>query len=114
MSRVALDCAQTGLDNRQVRTTLAVKIDKRMSVSFECEGRDAPLPGRGFVGALLRQGVRPPKPSDIGYWVGYRIAKSYYEKAADKTAALKDILEFSDAQAFLAASGWRPGSGSTE
>ena len=54
------------------------------------------------------------KPSDIGYWVGYRIAKSYYEKAADKAAALKDILEFSDAQAFLAASGWRPGSGSTE
>ncbi|MNE24558.1 lytic murein transglycosylase [Brevundimonas sp. MYb46] len=54
------------------------------------------------------------KPSDIGYWVGYRIAKSYYEKAPDKTAALKNILEFSDAQAFLAASGWRLGVGSTE
>lgn len=54
------------------------------------------------------------KLSDIGYWVGYRIAKSYYEKAADKTAALKDTLEFSDAQAFLAASGWRPGVGSAE
>jgi uncharacterized protein YjaZ len=54
------------------------------------------------------------KPSDIGYWVGYRIAMSYYEKASDKSAALREIMEFSDAQAFLAASGWTPGGSYTE
>ncbi|UNK41056.1 DUF2268 domain-containing protein [Luteimonas sp. S4-F44] len=48
----------------------------------------------------------PEKPGDIGYWVGSRIAKAYYEKATDKTAALHDILTASDAPAFLAASGW--------
>jgi uncharacterized protein YjaZ len=49
------------------------------------------------------------KPGDLGYWVGYRIAKSYYQHATDKRHALRDILEMSDAKAFLARSGWRPG-----
>lgn len=49
------------------------------------------------------------KPGDLGYWVGYRIAKSYYQHATDKRRALRDILEMSDAKAFLARSGWHPG-----
>jgi len=49
------------------------------------------------------------KPGDLGYWVGYRIAKSYYQHATDKRRALRDILEMSDAKAFLAKSGWHPG-----
>lgn len=51
----------------------------------------------------------PERPQDLGYWVGYRIAKAYYRRAADKRQALRDILQVSDARAFLAASGWRPG-----
>lgn len=31
--------------------------------------------------------------SDIGYYVGYRIARSYYEKAANKRQAIKDLIE---------------------
>jgi uncharacterized protein YjaZ len=46
---------------------------------------------------------------DLGYWVGYRIVKSYYEHAADKRAAISEILELNDAHAFLAKSGWHPG-----
>ncbi len=49
------------------------------------------------------------KPADLGYWVGYRIAKAYYDKAPDKQAALREILTVSDVHAFLAASGWSPG-----
>lgn len=48
-------------------------------------------------------------PGDIGYWVGYRIAKAYYRNADDKDAALRGMLEMSDAKAFLARSGWHPG-----
>lgn len=48
------------------------------------------------------------KPADLGYWVGARIAKAYYDRASDKEAALRDILTVSDASAFLAASGWEP------
>lgn len=49
------------------------------------------------------------KPNDLGYWVGYRIAKAYYERASDKRAALRELLEATDAKAILAKSGWRPG-----
>lgn len=49
------------------------------------------------------------KPGDLGYWVGYRIVKSYYVRAKDKRQALREILEMKDAKAFLAASGWKPG-----
>src|SRR3546814_1453563 len=27
-------------------------------------------------------------PGDLGYWIGYRVAKSYYDRAPDKTAAI--------------------------
>jgi hypothetical protein len=49
------------------------------------------------------------KPGDLGYWVGYRIAKAYYRHAPDKRIALREILQWRDAEVFLAASGWRPG-----
>jgi hypothetical protein len=51
----------------------------------------------------------PEKPGDLGYWVGYRIVKSYYQHAADKGRAFREILEMTDPKAFLAKSGWYPG-----
>lgn len=48
-------------------------------------------------------------PGNLGYWVGYRIAKSYYQRAADPRSALREILDMSDPKAFLAKSGWYPG-----
>src|SRR5262245_58688910 len=53
----------------------------------------------------------PEKPADLGYWVGYRICKAYYQRATDKTRALKEILELrvEDTKAFLKESGWYPG-----
>ncbi len=48
-------------------------------------------------------------PGDLGYWVGYRIVRSYYEHAADKRRAVREILQMTDARAFLVASRWRPG-----
>lgn len=51
----------------------------------------------------------PEKPADLGYWVGYRIVKSYYRNAADKREAIRDILEMRNPGEFLARSGWRPG-----
>ena len=49
------------------------------------------------------------KPGDLGYWVGYRIVKSYYQHAEDKRRALRDIIELTDPKMFLAKSGWYPG-----
>ena len=49
------------------------------------------------------------EPGDLGYWVGYRIVKSYYEHAADKQKALAEIIEMKAPKTFLANSGWYPG-----
>jgi hypothetical protein len=49
------------------------------------------------------------KPGDLGYWVGYRIVKSYYQHATDKTQAIREILQMTDPKRFLAKSAWYPG-----
>jgi hypothetical protein len=60
-------------------------------------------------GWLYNGAGTPQKPGDLGYWVGYRIVKSYYQHAQDKRAALRDIIQVKDAKALLARSGWYPG-----
>lgn len=49
------------------------------------------------------------EPGQLGYWVGYRVARAYYQNSADKGAAVAEMIELSDAHAFLERSGWRPG-----
>ena len=46
------------------------------------------------------------KPADLGYYIGYKIVESYYNKAKDKKQAIKDILEIKDFNVFLTASGY--------
>ncbi|HZH41158.1 MAG TPA: DUF2268 domain-containing putative Zn-dependent protease [Gemmatimonadales bacterium] len=46
----------------------------------------------------------PGRPSDLGYYVGYRITQAYYERATDKTKAIGEILAVKDYDAFLTAS----------
>jgi hypothetical protein len=48
----------------------------------------------------------PEWPVDLGYWIGYRIAKSYFERATDKQRALLDILGLTDFRGFLERSGY--------
>ena len=47
--------------------------------------------------------------NDLGYWVGYRIVKAYYQRSTDKRRAVREILAMTDPKAFLARSRWRPG-----
>ena len=59
---------------------------------------------------LYNQGSPPAgRPGDLGYFIGYRIAQAYYEKAIDKTAALREIIEVNDATALLNASAYAGG-----
>ena len=74
----------------------------------EIETRFAADENKTDLSAWLYNGTLT-KPGDLGYWVGYRIARSYYQHHADKKKALRDILHMSDPKAFLAASGWYPG-----
>jgi hypothetical protein len=55
------------------------------------------------VNAWLYNGVgMPKKPGDLGYWVGYRIARCYHERATDKAAAIRELIELKDPQEILA------------
>ena len=46
------------------------------------------------------------RPADLGYYIGYKIAASYYERAPAKSQAVRDILTVRDYPAFLEASGY--------
>lgn len=47
----------------------------------------------GDVSSWLYSGTpRGDRPADLGYFVGFRIAQAYYERAADKRQAIRDII----------------------
>lgn len=46
------------------------------------------------------------KPADLGYFVGYKIAKAYYTRSKDKKQALRDILTGGDFHKLLQGSGY--------
>lgn len=52
--------------------------------------------------------ARPDWPAALGYYVGFRIARAYHAQAADKRAALADLLRLRDPKALLKASGYDP------
>jgi hypothetical protein len=51
------------------------------------------------------------RPPDLGYWIGYRIVRSYYDRAGDKRQAVLDILDLTDFEEFLERSGYPGGWG---
>ncbi len=44
------------------------------------------------------------RPNDLGYWMGYKITKSYYDNSINKKKAIEEILNIRDFEKFLAAS----------
>lgn len=52
----------------------------------------------------------PEHPGDLGYWVGYRIAKRYEAQASDPQKALRELVMTSgfDAKRLFVQSGWAP------
>ncbi|WOK08054.1 DUF2268 domain-containing putative Zn-dependent protease [Imperialibacter roseus] len=51
-------------------------------------------------------GAKEGRPNDLGYWMGYQIVKSYYEKAEDKKKAVKEMLTIKDFDRFVRESGY--------
>jgi Predicted Zn-dependent protease (DUF2268) len=46
------------------------------------------------------------RPNDLGYWMGYKISKAYYDQAQDKKAAIDEILHIKNFNTFLDQSGY--------
>jgi hypothetical protein len=76
--------------------------EKEIETAFVADEDKTDLSKWLYNGTLDKQG-------DLGYWVGYRIVKSFYENASDKRQAFREILQMNDPKAFLAKSGWYPG-----
>lgn len=53
---------------------------------------------------LYNGSMAKDRPADLGYYIGYKICESYYQKAKDKKQAIKDILNIRDFERFLEAS----------
>lgn len=69
--------------------------EKEIETAFVADADKTDLSQWLYNGTLDKQG-------DLGYWVGYRIVKSYYEHASDKRQAFREILQTNDPT-----SGWR-------
>ena len=59
------------------------------------------MDGTDFSGWLYGGSAAGGRPPDLGYWMGYKITKRYYENAEDKQRAVREIIELTDARAFL-------------
>ena len=54
----------------------------------------------------LYDGQSATRVADLGYFIGYRISQAYYEQAKDKKQAIATILNVSNFDDFLRASGY--------
>ena len=51
----------------------------------------------------------PEDVGQLGYWVGYRIAKAYFQNTPDRERAIREMIRMANANDFLADTGWHPG-----
>lgn len=49
------------------------------------------------------------RPKDLGYWMGYKICKAYYENSVDKQKAIEEILTIKNFKEFFEESGFNKG-----
>lgn len=61
------------------------------------KGMDAKDTSRWLYGSSGGNG----RPVDLGYWIGYKISEAYYNNAADKKQAVRDMLIMPDCKRFL-------------
>lgn len=62
--------------------------------------------GTDYSGWLYNGSQSTDRPGDLGYVMGYRIAKAYYRRTRDKRQAVRDMLRIRDFDGFVKASGY--------
>lgn len=68
---------------------------------FERDLRDKPADASNW---LYNYSQVKGEPADLGYWIGAQICRSFYEKSADKAAAIRAIVRLEDIAALVRAS----------
>ncbi len=64
------------------------------------------MSGFDFMDWLYGLSGKDGRPNDLGYWMGYEIAKAYFNKKKDKKRAVESIIKIEDYPAFLEESGY--------
>lgn len=62
--------------------------------------------GNKYTDWLYSVSKKDDRPNDLGYWIGYRIVKQFYDQSADKHKAIYEILNITDFNSFLNKSGY--------
>ncbi|WP_020568508.1 DUF2268 domain-containing putative Zn-dependent protease [Neolewinella persica] len=64
------------------------------------------MKNKKFKDWLYQTSEKDDRPNDLGYWMGYKITKAYYDRQADKTKAIFEILNIKDPSQFTKKSGY--------
>lgn len=67
----------------------------------------AEMSGNDVSNWLYQGNQAKDRPADLGYYIGFKIAESFYNKVPDKKVAVREILQIKDFQKFLADSGYQ-------
>ncbi|MBL7736441.1 MAG: hypothetical protein JNL51_13355 [Chitinophagaceae bacterium] len=71
-----------------------------------CKEFVSKMNGFDFTDWLYGLSGKDDRPNDLGYWIGYEIAKAYFNKEKDKKRAVESIIRIEDYPAFLKESGY--------
>lgn len=71
-------------------------IEKDLWLEFQKE-----MNGKDVSNWMYQGDSAKNRPADLGYYMGYKIAESYYKNASDKKQAVRDILEIKDVNEFF-------------
>lgn len=80
----------------------------RQAMQADRASQDNPVASARFKRWFANCGEAPAGwPCEAGYWVGMRVAESYVARAADKRAAIRQLLEFKNPAEILKDSGYQ-------
>jgi hypothetical protein len=71
-------------------------IEKELWLEFQRE-----MNGKDVSNWMYQGDAAKTRPADLGYYMGYKIAESYYKNAPEKKQAVRDILEIKDVDQFF-------------
>jgi hypothetical protein len=91
----------TGRITQEEARPYVLKHEKRLWQQFLSE-----MHGKETGDWMWKKPKDPDQPPHIAYYLGSRIVEAYYNRAEDKTKAVREILSVTDYKAFLKKSGY--------
>jgi uncharacterized protein YjaZ len=91
----------SGVNTNKAATEYGTKNEDRLCKEFVSR-----MDSTSYMDWMYGVSGKDDRPTDLGYWMGYKITAGYFEKAADKKKAIAEILDIKNAKDFLNKSGY--------